>query len=59
MSYYNVCPRCGSHLDPGELCDCKEETECRSESADSIAVRNGYRPEKITLVDRMPVPVSA
>ncbi len=22
MSYYNVCPRCGAHLDPGEPCDC-------------------------------------
>lgn len=23
MSYYRVCPDCGSHLDPGERCDCK------------------------------------
>lgn len=23
MSYYRVCPNCGSHLDPGERCDCK------------------------------------
>lgn len=23
MSYYHVCPNCGSHLDPGERCDCK------------------------------------
>lgn len=21
--YYNVCPDCGAHLDPGEPCDCK------------------------------------
>lgn len=23
MSYYRVCPDCGSHPDPGERCDCK------------------------------------
>ena len=22
MSYFRVCPICGSHLDPGERCDC-------------------------------------
>ncbi len=25
MSYYRVCPRCGAHLDPGEVCDCREQ----------------------------------
>ena len=24
MSYYRTCPYCGSHLDPCECCDCKE-----------------------------------
>lgn len=23
MAYYNVCPDCGSNLDPGEKCECK------------------------------------
>lgn len=22
---FNICPRCGAHLDFGEPCDCKEE----------------------------------
>ena len=22
MNYYNECPNCGAHLDPGERCDC-------------------------------------
>ena len=22
MSYYKICPHCGAHLDPGEVCDC-------------------------------------
>lgn len=25
--YYNSCPLCGANLDPGEPCDCKEQTE--------------------------------
>lgn len=25
MAYYNVCPECGSNLDPGERCDCEME----------------------------------
>lgn len=24
MTYYRVCPCCGAHLDPGEVCDCRE-----------------------------------
>ncbi len=25
--YYRVCPDCGAHLDPGEKCDCENETK--------------------------------
>lgn len=26
MAYYRICPRCGSNLDPGEICeDCQME----------------------------------
>lgn len=25
MPYYRTCPHCGSHLDPGEKCDCQME----------------------------------
>ena len=25
--YYNSCPLCGANLDPGESCDCEEQTE--------------------------------
>lgn len=30
MSYYKICPVCGSHLDPGEKCDCEsiEKAPC-------------------------------
>lgn len=23
-NYYDTCPHCGAHLDPGEPCDCQE-----------------------------------
>lgn len=36
MAYYDVCPNCGSHLDPGEKCDCKEETEREKEKIHKI-----------------------
>lgn len=26
MAYFNTCPRCGCHLDPGERCDCLADT---------------------------------
>lgn len=32
MSYYNVCEFCGSHLDPGESCDCLEKKKIQEES---------------------------
>ncbi len=25
MSYYKTCPHCGAHMDPGEVCDCRDE----------------------------------
>lgn len=27
MAYFNVCDRCGAHLDPGEVCDCTSKRE--------------------------------
>lgn len=34
---YRVCPDCGSHLDWGEHCDCKEKREAAGETAQSAA----------------------
>lgn len=25
MSYFKTCPHCGAHLDPGEICDCRDK----------------------------------
>ncbi len=27
MSWYHICPHCGAHLDPGEVCDCHRGAE--------------------------------
>jgi hypothetical protein len=27
MPYYWTCPNCGANLDPGEKCDCENETK--------------------------------
>ncbi len=31
MAYYNVCPKCGATLDPGEPCDCEKLREEQQE----------------------------
>lgn len=28
--YYHTCPYCGANLDPGESCDCQNETDYSS-----------------------------
>lgn len=32
MSQYRTCPGCGSHLDPGEICECTKTAEKDSEA---------------------------
>lgn len=27
MAYYNICPNCGSNLDPGETCDRERDNQ--------------------------------
>lgn len=36
MPYYNICPYCGDHLDPGERCSCqdKDQKPGRQEAAE-------------------------
>lgn len=31
MAFYKICPDCGTSLDPGEKCDCREEAEKKQE----------------------------
>ena len=41
MSYYKVCPYCGSHLDPGEVCDC-DKKEAAASAANTDNGKAGY-----------------
>ncbi len=35
MSYYQVCPNCGAHLDPGEVCDCRDTEKAPASAANA------------------------
>lgn len=35
MSYYRICPHCGAHLDPGEVCDCQDEEKTPAGAANT------------------------
>lgn len=41
MPYYKVCPNCGCHLDPGEICDCKEQDGIEKTAAIAIPLASG------------------
>lgn len=43
MSYYRTCPHCGSNLDPGEVCDCRD----KEKTAPSAANTEDGRVEKV------------
>ncbi len=44
--YYHVCPSCGSHLDPGERCDC---TNIKKETNPSPRERPLSKTSKVSL----------
>ena len=42
MPYYRVCPTCGAHLDPGEICeDCRREKEKEDAAQDTANIPDG------------------
>ncbi len=42
MPYWKECPRCGSHLDPGERCDCEDGPKMPAKKAGGVE-RKGVR----------------
>ena len=32
---YKICPYCGAHLDPGEVCDCREKEKTPAGAANA------------------------
>lgn len=45
MSYYRICPGCGSYLDPGERCDCHD---IRKAAPDVASIQSG----KVKVIDQ-------
>lgn len=41
MKYYKTCPYCGSHLDTGEMCDCREIKPFIFSTVVSMKEKNG------------------
>ena len=41
MSDFNVCPRCGAHLDPGEACDCGKGVTLSEEELKILKEKGG------------------
>ena len=48
MSYFDICPNCGAHLDPGERCDCANQTE----ELMLLTGMNGYFAPAINIKDK-------
>lgn len=34
MAYYNTCPYCGANNDPGEICNCIQQSDTEKEEKD-------------------------
>lgn len=47
MSYYKICPHCGAHLDPGEVCDCRET---KKTALDATNIQDGGAEQSLTAV---------
>ena len=42
--YFKVCSLCGAHLDPGELCDCRETEKEVAPLPRERPHTNGHKP---------------
>lgn len=49
MAYYNTCPHCGAHLDPGERCDCAQAASSE-EVKEFTELIQQLTPEELTIV---------
>ena len=53
-TYFQVCPVCGAHLDPGERCDCQHETEhkeCKTMKNYTSEYAKGFQDGKRFIID--------
>lgn len=47
MPYWKECPRCGSHLDPGERCDCGTEEKEKPKAREVKTIRLSYETKEV------------
>ena len=47
--YFKKCPLCGAHLDPGELCDCRETEKEAAPAATGTTSRKWTQAQSISL----------
>lgn len=43
---YKVCPKCGSHLDPGETCDCEDKRPLEADQGAAQSAAQLATPEQ-------------
>lgn len=48
MAFYNTCPKCGAHLDPGEKCDCEGLVPVTLKEANAFLERRHRRHKAVT-----------
>lgn len=46
--YFKVCSLCGAHLDPGELCDCRETEKEAAPAATGTTSREWTQAQSIS-----------
>jgi hypothetical protein len=58
MPYFKTCPACGSHLDPGEKCDCTKENAPPSANGEASKQLSGTPVNNNTILSRAAAPVN-
>lgn len=54
MPYWRECPKCGCHLDPGEVCDCEDEKMDKPQAREVKAIRLTYQAPAVLEVKGRP-----
>ena len=66
--YFKKCPLCGAHLDPGELCDCRETEkeadpgelcDCRETEKEAAPAATGTTSRKWTQAQSISLPAGS
>lgn len=47
MPYWKECPKCGCHLDPGEVCDCGAEEKEKPQAREVKTIHLSYETKEV------------